>query len=134
MYFILQTAERAIEKMFKDENKIKMLGNSPIAAFTYHNSKKTADKLGTVGGKVFFFKAFLEGNFVPNDICLNDTITDFGWITLEEGAKLLRQDYYKAWKSSCLMEVLTDKDVSRLLNSIAEKRRAQKALRGSVQQ
>ncbi|NWT35914.1 RM46 protein, partial [Rissa tridactyla] len=84
------TAERAMATFLGDHIQAKILGNAPYGIYKYKFPRaiRTEDN---VGAKVFFFKAFLQSDDLPQA----ELKKDYLWVTKDELGDYLKSEYLK---------------------------------------
>merc|ERR1711928_315099 len=83
-----QTAERALKDNI-DNNNVRILGNAPWGVHTIKYSASQRVKLGTLGTKIFFYKAQLL-----NKECIPSSTCEYNWLGREELATFLQPDFH----------------------------------------
>lgn len=83
-----QTAERALKDHI-DNNDVRILGNAPWGVHTIKYSASQRVKLGTLGTKIFFYKAQLL-----NKECIPSSTCEYNWLGREELATFLQPDFH----------------------------------------
>lgn len=85
-----QTAERALQNHIPDTN-VRFLGNAPWGVHTIKYSASQRAKIGTLGLKIFFFKAqLLERKFISS------SPHEYNWLGREELASFLEPDFHRS--------------------------------------
>nr|XP_020637382.1 39S ribosomal protein L46, mitochondrial [Pogona vitticeps] len=84
-----ETAERGLATLSGNPLQAKFLGNAPCGFYKYKFPKALRAE-GFLGGKVFFFKAFLQGSHWP----LAREKVDYVWVSKEELADYLTPAYH----------------------------------------
>jgi len=83
-----QTAERTLKNHF-DSSNVRILGNAPWGVHTVKYPASQRVKLGTLGTKIFFFKAqLLNKKSVLSSTC------EYNWLGREELASFLEPDFH----------------------------------------
>lgn len=85
-----QTAERTLKEIAGNEIRVQFYGNAPCGFYKYKYPKD--EKKGSVGAKVFFFRAVVRNENKKN---LDEKLS-FEWRTKEELRKVLKDPYYKS--------------------------------------
>ncbi|XP_053128333.1 39S ribosomal protein L46, mitochondrial [Hemicordylus capensis] len=83
------TAERALTTLTENHIPAKFLGNAPCGFYKYKFPKAVWTE-GSVGAKVFFFKALLQGNHLP----LPKGKVDYVWASKGELVDYLKPEYH----------------------------------------
>lgn len=84
-----QTAERAL-KTHIDSSNVKFLGNAPWGVHTIKYPASQRAKLGTLGTKIFFYKAQLlnKNGGIPSSTC------EYNWLGREELSSCLEPGFH----------------------------------------
>ncbi|XP_017471317.1 PREDICTED: 39S ribosomal protein L46, mitochondrial [Rhagoletis zephyria] len=110
-----QAAERAFDAIFPSHSKdqIKFLGNVPFGYYWYRYPKPVAKDLGTLGARLFFFKANLytdssiKGPFGERVLSPADE-KEFTWSTRAELSKQLPPRYWRTLERIIYPDELVD--------------------------
>lgn len=110
-----QTAERALGTLFptRPKEQVKFLGNVPSGYYSYRYPKPIAKELGTLGARLFFFKANLyidssiKGTFGERVLSPAGG-TEFSWSTRVELSKQLPTRYWSKLENIIYPDELVD--------------------------
>lgn len=110
-----QTAERALRTLFPSQPKeqVKFLGNVPSGYYWYRYPKPIAKELGTLGARLFFFKANLyvdssiKGTFGERVLSPAGD-NEFSWSTRAELSKQLPTRYWSRLERIVYPDELVD--------------------------
>ncbi|KAJ8882071.1 hypothetical protein PR048_018559 [Dryococelus australis] len=97
-----QTAERVLKEACGSDLKVRFYGFAPCGFYKYkYPSKARLQESGTVGAKVFFFKAELLSGAVQ---CNGTLVKEFKWLGKDELATDLQREYCRSVMSFLIDE------------------------------
>ncbi|XP_015785404.1 39S ribosomal protein L46, mitochondrial [Tetranychus urticae] len=104
----------------ENQVNLKVIGNAPLAVYTYKYGTKNRENLGSIGCKIFILKAFhLDGNAsIKSD---ESRFNDFQWLTIEEARKIIPKEFWKAIRRSYVIDNVEPWVVRKTLEVIARK-------------
>jgi len=88
-----QTAERTLRTVVGPDIRARFLGNAPWGFYKYKYPKNLRRESGAIGGKVFFYKAVLDGGSVAPPA---GEVSDYKWLTRSELRAQLLSSYYRS--------------------------------------
>ncbi|XP_053209894.1 39S ribosomal protein L46, mitochondrial-like [Panonychus citri] len=122
-----QAIDELTSQLFPENQlTLRVLGNAPLAVYTYKYGAKNRKTLGATGAKVFILKAY-HLNGTPQMVESNKSLFhDYKWLTINESRKIIPSAFWKVLRRSHVIDTVPENVVKASLAVVTRKKEESK--------